>query len=393
MAAKKKTLKFWIGQLHLWLGLASGILVVFLGITGCILAFEQEIRNVTEPYKYTAVQSKPLLPPTRIKAAAEKAMPGKHPHSVGYEPGKSSTVVYYSAEPEYYYIVYVNPYTAEVLKVKDMSWDFFRIVVDGHFYLWLPPTIGQPIVATCTLIFVILLITGIVLWWPKNRAARKQRFSVKLNAKWRRVNYDMHNVLGFYMTWVIIFIALTGLVWGFQWFAKSVYWVSSGGKQQTEFYESFSDSTLIGKVKHNKNVTDLLWERTVKEMPGFKGSLDVHFPENSKSVIEIAANPDPGTYWKTDYRFYDQYTLKEVEVKHAYGHLDKASVADKISRMNYDIHVGAVLGITGKVIAFFGSLICASMPVTGFIIWWGRRKKRPSTSRIRRKPRLQTVVN
>jgi uncharacterized iron-regulated membrane protein len=43
--------------------------------------------------------------------------------------------------------------------------------------------------------------------------------------------------------------------------------------------------------------------------------------------------------------------------------------------MNYDIHVGAIGGITGKVIAFLASLMAASMPVTGFMIWWGRRKK------------------
>ena len=43
--------------------------------------------------------------------------------------------------------------------------------------------------------------------------------------------------------------------------------------------------------------------------------------------------------------------------------------------MNYDIHVGAVLGLPGKILAFFASLIAASLPVTGFVIWWGRRKK------------------
>jgi len=47
----------------------------------------------------------------------------------------------------------------------------------------------------------------------------------------------------------------------------------------------------------------------------------------------------------------------------------------KLNNMNYDIHVGQILGITGKIIAFLASLVCASLPVTGFIIWWGKRKK------------------
>ena len=39
------TFKKAIGKIHLWLGLASGLVVLLLGITGCILAFEMEIRN------------------------------------------------------------------------------------------------------------------------------------------------------------------------------------------------------------------------------------------------------------------------------------------------------------------------------------------------------------
>ena len=42
--------------------------------------------------------------------------------------------------------------------------------------------------------------------------------------------------------------------------------------------------------------------------------------------------------------------------------------------LNYDIHIGAVLGLTGKIIAFLISLICASLPITGFLVWWNKRK-------------------
>ncbi|MGV3586975.1 MAG: PepSY-associated TM helix domain-containing protein [Adhaeribacter sp.] len=379
MQPEKRKLKYWVGQIHLWLGLTSGLLVLFLGITGCILAFEREIQNFTQPYRFTEVRQQPLLPPSVLKNIADKALPNKHAHSVSYEPGKAAQVVYFSLEPGYYYSVFLNPYTGQVLKVKDVDADFFRIIIMGHYYLWLPPHIGQPIVATGTLIFVVLLVTGLVLWWPKNKAARKQRFSIKWNARWRRVNYDLHHVLGFYMTWVIIFIAFTGLVWGFQWFAKSAYWVASGGKNLVVFEESFSDTTQLQRTNLNQPAMDILWQRTRAANPDFTGSLDVHVPENAKAAIEVALNPDTDTYWQTDYRYYDQYTLKEIEVKHQYGAFAKAGAADKLFRMNYDIHVGAIAGITGKIIAFFASLLAASMPVTGFLIWWGRRKKQPRT--------------
>jgi uncharacterized iron-regulated membrane protein len=92
-------------------------------------------------------------------------------------------------------------------------------------------------------------------------------------------------------------------------------------------------------------------------------------------VIAANANTDVGTYWKLDYRYFDQYTLKELPVDHIYGRITEADAADKLLRMNYDIHTGAILGLPGKMLAFFASLICASLPVTGFYIWLGRRKK------------------
>ena len=375
---KKKTnrFKYWTGRIHLWLGLISGLFVFFLGITGCILAFEREIEDAVQTYRFTEVQQKPLLPPTQLKAIADKALPNKKAHSVTYQPGRTTQVVYYHDEPAYYYIVFVNQYTGKVLKVKNMDDDFFRIIIMGHYYLWLPPEIGQPILTTATMIFVFLLISGLILWWPKSKAARKQRFTVKLKSKWRRLNYDLHNVLGFYMTFIVIFIALSGMVMGFQWFAKSVYWVSSSGKSLNVFEETYSDTTSTTKLNLNAAAADQLWAKFTKEDPTFAGSLDVHIPEDEKGAIEIAKNPDPSTYWKADYNYFDQHTLKEIEVKHMYGKFSNTSTADKIARMNYDIHIGAVLGLPGKIMAFFASLIAASMPVTGVVIWLGRKKKK-----------------
>ncbi|WP_222538224.1 PepSY-associated TM helix domain-containing protein [Pedobacter polysacchareus] len=375
---KKKTFKYWTGQLHLWLGLTSGLFVCFLGITGCILAFEREIENITQPYRFTKVEQRALMAPSLLKKIADEALPGKHAHSVGYQAGKSSQVVYFAESPSYYWIVFLNPYTGEVLKVKNMEDDFFRIMIMGHYYLWLPAHIGQPILASATLMFLFLLISGLVLWWPKNKAASKKRFSIKWNAKWKRVNYDLHNVLGFYMTWILIFIAISGLVMGFQWFAKSVYWISSGGDQMKQFAESYSDTTQVNSLKGTQPAMDILWAKTLKGLPGYTGGLEVHVPENAKSAIEVAINPDTDTYWKADYLYYDQYTLKEMEVTHSFGKLKNASAADKITRMNYDIHVGAIAGLPGKILAFLASLIAASLPITGFLIWRGRKKKKTS---------------
>ncbi len=362
-----------IGKTHLWLGLTSGLIVFLLGITGCILAFEQEIRNATEPYRFVQSENKPLLPPALLKDLAEKKLDGKKANSIDYgKPGDAVIVSYY--DEDNYKIVALNPYSGNVLKVKNMNRDFFRVVLDGHFYLWLPHTIGQIIMASATLIFLVMMISGLILWWPKNKAARKQRFSIKWNARWRRVNYDLHNVFGFYMTWVALFLAITGLVMGFEWFAKSVYWVSSAGKTMPAYFAPSSDTSLA--VNDKQKTMNAVWQQMMQKKSNNE-SISIFFTASPAECLSINLNHRPGTYYNIDSYYFDQYTGKELEGKGTYaGAFKKATVADKIKRMNYDIHVGAILGLPGKIMAFFASLIAASLPVTGFYIWWGRKKKK-----------------
>ncbi len=360
-----------IRKIHLWMGLATGLLVVFLGLTGCILAFEVEIRKLTEPFRNVEVRQLPLLAPTQLKAIAEQHLQSKKALGIEYPgSGKAAVAAYY--DESNYELLFVNPYTGEVLKHKNMNRDFFRFMVNGHFYLWLPPEIGQPIVATGTLIFVLLMLTGIVLWWPKNKAARKQRFSIKWNASFKRKNYDLHNVLGFYMSWVAIFIAITGLVFGFEWVGKSIYFISSGGKKMVEHAHPVSDTT---KPLLKNNMADYLWAGHLQHVKPAE-SIGFYFANLPSDPHEVVINHKPGTYYNSDFYHYDQYSGKLLHAKGSYdGKFSDATIADKIVRMNYDMHVGAVLGLPGKILAFFASLIAASLPVTGFIIWRGRQKK------------------
>ena len=81
----------------MWLGLSSGLLVFFLGITGCILAFEVEIRTMTEPFRNVQADAgKGYLLPSQLRAIAEKQMVAKKALGVEYAGvGKAATAYYY----------------------------------------------------------------------------------------------------------------------------------------------------------------------------------------------------------------------------------------------------------------------------------------------------------
>jgi hypothetical protein len=50
-----------------------------------------------------------------------------------------------------------------------------------------------------------------------------------------------------------------------------------------------------------------------------------------------------GRYWKTDYRYFDQYSLAEIEVDGIYGKLQNADKADKTGSNQYQKKVNLEL--------------------------------------------------
>lgn len=370
VSSNKKTIARKVSDwLHLWLGISSGLLIVIISLTGCIYVFERDIRDITETYRFIKIENKPYLPPSVLKTIAQKKT-GVVPSGVQYGiPGEAAAVTY-TKKPQGFTYVYINPYNGNILKEKILNRDFFRLVLAGHFYLWLPPKIGQPVVLITVFIFVFMLISGMVMWWPRrwNKVNRKKSFSISWKAKFKRLNYDLHNVLGFYVMLVAFVIAITGLVFGFKWFKSGYYYVITGGKTMPVNKRPLSDTTIVAGLKMAEP-EDKVWEQMMREYKPITGMLQISFPAKNADPIAVTYNPERKTYYKRIFRNFDRYTLKEFPQKLPQGN------GEKIYRMNYDIHVGAAFGVTGKIIAFIASLICGSLPVTGFMIWWGRRKK------------------
>lgn len=388
MTAKKKktnrSLFYRISAwLHLWLGLVTGIVVIVVCLTGCIWCFNEEITALLEPETRIAKQALPVIPPSRVMAITASALKGYR--ITGYNLHEGRSVEVYTQKKEGTAKLYLNPYTGAVIKKElykrgDMT--FFRWILNGHRFLWLPWKTGRPIVNYSVLIFVITLITGMVLWWPRKwtKATSEQSFRIKWKATFKRVNYDLHNVLGFYAMLILLVIALTGMVWGIEWFSKGSYWLTSGGKQPGEYRDVFSDSTRPGKGYLPEQAADMAWNKVVADNPlstGFNMSL----PDtaNAKAAMYVIAYPTRGAFYDNRRYVFDQYTVQELkpDKEDIYSmDYETAPAAVKLRKMNYDLHVGSVLGLPGKFLVFFASLIGASLPVTGFIIWWGKKKKK-----------------
>lgn len=363
-------LKKLIAQIHLWLGLIVGLIIMIIALTGALYCFAPELQNGTQPYRKVQQESTAFLPPSTLKQIAEKTLPGKPVKRIYYGNKEQSVQVLFRNKEEYSYSVFINPYSGKVLKVRNNKKDFFSVTLDLHRTLLIPH--GHEVVRWSTVAFFLIIVSGLVIWWPRNKRAAKQGFTLKLRASPKRLNHDLHRVLGFYASWVILLTVLTGLIWTFDSFADLTYKLTGSKGSIVQKKPPVGDTMLLS----NADALNSVWANVQHDLHNRYAAMLFVLPDKKTDPILLRANPESKTLYKTDFRYFNRNTAQEIPGAYVWGsYADAKTVADHIKRMNYDIHTGAVWGLPGRIALFFAALIIASLPVTGFYIWWGKRKK------------------
>lgn len=370
-----------IRQFHLWLGLFSGIIVFVIAITGTLYVFAEDIKAITHQDRriIEVPENQKRLPISKLVAIAEGVFDNRHNFQNIIVPNykdHSVSIVFiaYDAEqfgyPNYvkfHKTVYLNPYTGDIVKVENSKWDFFSVVFSIHVTLFMGYNpISHFIVVTSVWVFVIMLISGLILWWPK----KKQRgqsfwFRWKKSTRWRRKNFDLHRILGFYFMLIALISALTGLMWASESFNKTVKWVANGGEivEERALPKPRTDLVSVSPL-------DDIFSKTLKDIPESKYILIRKHP-NEKVPYIVRSYVHETLNFKRIEMYYDRETATLLG-KETFA--DKNN-GEKVQALNYDIHVGTIGGWPTKILTFLMSLVVASLPITGFYIWWGRKNK------------------
>ncbi|MEM6805059.1 MAG: PepSY-associated TM helix domain-containing protein [Bacteroidota bacterium] len=361
---------------HKILGLATGLIVFLVAITGACWVFKEEIEALYLPEYTFTIEEKASISASQAKALAQEIFPNKSIHGTLFKnAGNAVEVIFYEAEPEFYRSVFLHPYSGQVLESRDHFSGFFAFMLKGHMYLWLPQEIGGPVVKYSIVLFLLIITSGLILWFPQKlkEVKKKLRFDWKETTRWRRKNYDLHTIVGAYIYALAFVFAFTGSVIGLPWFYYLAH-KGLGGESAPMFIIPANESELTLGESQSYVILDQLIPKLQAEEPDAE-SFELHYPHDDTSSIYVEVSMQEGVYYNSDYRFFDQYTLAEIETPSIYGKYQDADFADTYIRMNYDIHIGAIGGLVGKIIAFIASLFVASLPLSGFLIWYGRRKK------------------
>jgi uncharacterized iron-regulated membrane protein len=364
MTAKKA-----FGKIHLWLGFASGLIVFVVALTGSILVFEDELELLFNSKKLKVEQ---VMSQRKsyddLASIVQASYPGKKIKGFNiYTDPERSVLFTVGKNKEESLFVGVDQYTGKVLGHQNNETRFFTIVLKLHRYL-LMGTTGKVVTGISCLIFITLLITGLIIWWPATKAAIKQRFRIKWNAKFKRVNWDFHAVFGFYSFIFLLIIAATGLVWSYPWVNKMIFVMADGKPQE--------------KIPAPKNITTAntssigIYEKVVsganRQFP-YKGETRVNVPmEDSISINVFKENKEVAIANVGSAAWFDKRSGEALRVRP----YDKESMGMKVRRLIYPIHTGSLYGWPTKIVAFIISLFAATLPISGTLIWLGRKKKK-----------------
>lgn len=374
-------------KLHLWLSLPFGLIIMTTCLTGALLVFEKEITELVRHDSYTIPVRKTgrLSLQSLLERVASETPDSVQITSVTIPSDFRRAYTVGLSKPRRAGVL-VDPYTGKIVGQSGRL-PFFTTVRELH--RWLLDSMkpdsegifwGRVIVGTSTLLFVFILLTGLFLWWPKKLKGIGKRLKISLRHGRQRLFTDLHTVGGVYVFVLLLAMAMTGLTWSFEWYRTGFYKVFGA-----EMAEAGKGDKGPKKDKH-KDVPREEGAEQAKLPPSY-----IYWEEVVSYVIEVSEADYTeitvkdgevevplaglGNIRATDSFRFDKKTGQMTEYK-AYR---EAKRDKKLRGWIYSIHTGAWGGLFTRICYVLAALFGASLPLTGYYIFyqrkWGKKRK------------------
>jgi uncharacterized iron-regulated membrane protein len=388
----QKTRKLF-NDIHLWLGLSSGLIVIAVCFSGTVYVFNTELTERAAPhlYKVEPIAGKERIPVDslieKIKTAADGTItsitiPADLKRTYQFNIKKKGD----DSRGGIAYMV--NPYTGDIVgnsKEKNGTKEFMSTMFSLHRWLLLDKIekpvfkgmtnreLGSMITGWATIIFTLGCITGLVIWFPQKIKTWRLGLTVKWKAGWKRVNHDLHNSLAFYALFFLLLMGLTGPQWSFEWYRTGLqktlgtYKPKDAAKEKTPksvFPENQTDPATLSIADYIKEADKALT---------YSGNYTITLPADSTATTVIS---------KTKLGFFAPAAGDRLTMDQYSGNILKADIFkdkpfnERVAGSIKAIHVGNVYGTFTKIIYFLACLIATSLPVTGTLIWLNKMKKK-----------------
>lgn len=376
---------FW---LHLASGVVAGLVIAVMSITGVALTFQpqmlewkrSDLRNLTPP---AGVERLPL---EQIVARVQAQHPDAKPTAVTVptEPN-AAVVVRYGRDP----VVFASPWTGDVLPDPAASWDsFFRTMVAWHRWLGAEGEnreTGKAITGISNAAFLVLALTGMVLWIPRRWAWKAIRpvlwFRRGVSGKARDFNW--HNVIGLWTLPVLVVLTATAMVISYGWASDLLYRFHGEEPVRGRPGPPTVDVPTPAPDARRMPLDGLLAAASSGAGAESLKEVTVALGKPGDAVQFTLRERNPWPAFSSHSVALDPYTGGELL---AFGFADH-SPARRLRWWARFLHTGEALGWPGQLVAGVASLGGVFLVWTGFALSWRRL-----TAWLRRRSRAAASV-
>lgn len=379
-------LRPWLRRLHLWLGLALGLPFLVIALSGAALVFYIELDAFLHPEIRVAASgpapgwSSPVW--DRALATVHAQWPsetGKWSFEITGRPGAIPARYYPPADAHVSHheidplMVWLGPDGGEVL--REARWGDYLMtwLYDLHMNLLAGET-GNDVVGWSGVASLVLLLTGLVVWWP--RGSLRKALAYKRRASASRRLYDLHKLLGLGSLLLLLILSGTGALlalpaekgWLLERLVAPVVPVPA--------------PTSTANSGQQIRVAQAL-AAAQRALPGSRLAwIDVPGPGDGVFRIRAQVPGDPTHRFPYSFVFIDQYSGAVLAVHDARAGTPSTVVSNWIR----PLHDASVAGLPTRILGVAAGLVPATLFVTGFMRWRARRRSRREHAPARSEP-------
>jgi uncharacterized iron-regulated membrane protein len=380
---------------HFYAGLYVIPFLLMLAITGLIMVYGNSFETPLGPKHQVTAGGTPKSVVSLANAAAAAVPGGTVTMYVAPRDATRASQFMVSADGRQT-VVSLDPSTGAVLGtvVKDNTWYYFADKIHGTLLIG---DLGDRMIEIAAGFGLLLIATGLYLWWPRDKAAPTGVFWPRLQAKGRHWWKELHAVAGFYLSIILVFFLISGMSWAGIWGAKYVQaWSTFPAEkwdnvplsdkthasmnhgalhevpwalEQTRLPASGSEQGLTGVPQGTEvNLNAVV---ALAQALGFKNQFRVNLPQGETGVYTISADSmdhDTEVPWGDRTVHVDQYTGKILA---QVGFADYA-VFGKAMAIGIALHQGD-LGLWNIAVNTLFCLAIIFLCVSGAVMWWKRR--------------------
>jgi uncharacterized iron-regulated membrane protein len=342
--------------LHEWIGLLGAAFLIVIAVSGSALVFENGIDRTLNPaLSYVPVPpGGQRLPLETLLAGVNGAQPDDPAGGVRIADAPDQSFEFSSRARR---STFVDPHTGKILGSRDRQRSFARWVHLLHTR-FVAGGVGEALVGWFSVALLLLAVSGLVLWWPR------QILSLGSASSWKRTNFDLHNMLGFYSSPIIVVIALSGILIAFERTTDPVV------KRLNPAPDPAPPQST--PVAGGKRITlDEAVATAQAALPGVFVS-NINVPANPKAAYRVLAKfPEDRTPAGRSRVHIDQFSGRVLLIENT----RTAPAGTRILNLKRSAHTGDIFGAPTQALYFLVSLGMAVQAISGVSIWWNSRTR------------------